>query len=61
MNAPVYLDGQFWAGYFKSVFAGQISLFCRAVERRLLSTFDFIEGEAEQASNPRTPRRWCAC
>jgi hypothetical protein len=45
------LDGQFWAEYFKTVFAKQISLFCMAVETRLLPTFDDLDREAEREAD----------
>ena len=44
-------DGRFWAGYFRTIFAKQISHFCSAVETRFLPTFDSLETEADQAAD----------
>jgi len=44
-------DGRFWAGYFRRIFAKQISHFCAAVEARFLPTFDSLEAEAEAAKD----------
>jgi hypothetical protein len=46
-----WLDGGYWAHYFRRVFARQIAALHRAVEERLLPTFDGIGAEAEQITS----------
>jgi len=47
----MWLDPQFWANHFKSVFVKQARVFCDSMINRVLPAFDNIEQEAERIAN----------
>lgn len=43
----LWLDGNYWSGYFQSSFVRQVNAFCDVITKRLLPTFEGIDKEAD--------------